>query len=129
MLRTILILLFLPLFSLGQIPKPKPNNYINDYTNSLSTTEIYNLNERLSEIEQKSTIQVAIILIDKIPEKMSIEEFARELGNNWKVGIAFNGIVYVAALNERKQRLEIAKNLEGTIPDITALQIIESLKP
>jgi len=37
-------------------------------------------------------------------------------------------LVYVAVLNIRRQRLEVAENLEGNIPDVTAFEIIESLK-
>jgi len=74
-------------------------------------------------------VQVAVLLINHLPHNISIEEYARRVGNKWKVGKAFNGIVYVAVIAERKQRLEIARNLEGDIPDITAFELIESIKP
>ena len=72
---------------------------------------------------------MAIVLIRKLPNNISIEEYARVIGNTWKVGIRHNGLVYVAVLIDRRQRLEVARNLEGDIPDITAFEIIESLKP
>ena len=112
-----------------QFPKPKPNTYVNDYTNSLSADQIYHLNLQIKAIEDQTTVQVAVILINHLPSEVSIEDYARSIGNKWKVGINHNGIVYVAVLKERKQRLEIARNLEGEIPDITAAQIIDELKP
>ena len=129
MLRLFVLLLFLPFFCVGQIPKPKPDTYVNDYTNSLTPEEIQALNEQILQLEKQTTVQVAILLVKNLPAGMSIEDYAREIGNTWKVGKNFNGIVYVAVLNERRQRLEIAKNLEGEIPDITAAEIINNLRP
>ena len=129
MLRILLIFIVLPLLSLGQIPEPKANSYVNDYTGSLKPEEIQSLNEQILALEQQTTVQLAVLLIDNLPPNVSIEDYARTVGNSWKVGNHFNGLVYVAVLKERKHRLEVARNLEGDIPDITAFEIIESLKP
>ena len=109
MLRLFVLLLFLPFFCVGQIPKPKPDTYVNDYTNSLTPEEIQALNEQILQLEKQTNVQVAILLIKDLPADMSIEDYARTTGNTWKVGKNFNGIVYVAVLNARRQRLEIAK--------------------
>ena len=129
MLRLFVLLFFLPFFCIGQIPKPKPNSYINDYTNSLTHQEVKALDDQLLTLEKETTVQMAILLINDLPGDMSIEDYAREVGNTWKVGNNFNGIVYVAVLKKRRQRLEIAKNLEGDIPDIIAAEMIENIKP
>jgi uncharacterized membrane protein YgcG len=113
----------------AQIPKPKSGTYVNDYTNNLGADDIQALNDQLLFLEKESTVQMAILLINDLPGNMSIEDYAREVGNSWKVGNNFNGIVYVAVLKKRRQRLEIAKNLEGDIPDITAAEMIENIKP
>ncbi len=112
-----------------KLPEPKRNTYVNDYTSSLSDEEIHNLNIQIKALEQKTTVQMAVLFIDRLPSRMSIEDYARAVGNEWKVGRNHNGIVYIAVLNERKQRLEIARNLESEIPDITAAEIIDQLKP
>ena len=129
MLRILFFLLLLPRLSTGQIPKAKSNTYINDYTSKLTESEIYTLNEQLLQLEKQSTVQIAVLLIHHLPPDMSLEEYARAVGNNWKVGKAYNGIVYVAVLGKRRQRLEIARNLEGVLPDITAATIIDNLRP
>ena len=110
------------------LPDPKPNTYINDFTSSLSDDQIYNLNVQIKALEEQTTVQMAVILINHLPADMTIEDYARNIGNKWRVGINHNGIVYVAVLKEHKQRLEIARNLEGEIPDITASEIIDQLK-
>lgn len=129
MRRLLLTLLFLPLFCLGQIPDPKPGTYVNDNTSSLTAAELLQLNKKLYQLEQQTTIQVAILLINDLPSNTTIEDYARNVGRKWKVGKDYNGLVYVAALQERKQRMEVARHLEGDIPDITAYEILESLKP
>jgi len=89
---------------------------------------VQQLNLRLRRLEDSTTVQVAILLIADLPANLSLEEFARTVGNTWKVGINHNGIVYVAVLNERRQRLEIAERLEGDIPDMIAAQMIDNLR-
>lgn len=128
MKRIWFLLFFIPLFCTAQIPKPKPDTYVNDYANVLTAGQIYQLNLRLRHLEDETTIQVAILLINDLPAGMAIEDYARTVGNTWKVGVNHNGIVYVAVLNARQQRLEIAERLEGDIPDVTAFEIINNLK-
>ena len=112
-----------------QLPKPKPNTYVNDYTNSLSRYQVEELNQRLRKLESETTIQVAMVLIQKLPPEVEIEDYARQIGNSWKVGNHRNGIVFIAALDNRRFRLEIAEKLEGDIPDIVAGQMLEEMKP
>lgn len=129
MKKLLFSLLFLPVIIFGQIPDPLPNTYINDLTGSLTKDDLYNLNVSILNVEKKSSVQIAVLIIDNLPPNMEIEDYAREVGKKWGVGNARNGIVYVAVINERKQRLEVAQNLEGDIPDVVALHITEDLKP
>lgn len=128
MKQVIALLLFLPLSCIAQIPQPKGNTYVNDYVGVLTRDQVQQLNLRLRRLEDSTTVQVAILLIADLPANLSLEEFARTVGNTWKVGINHNGIVYVAVLNERRQRLEIAERLEGDIPDMIAAQMIDNLR-
>lgn len=123
------ILLFLPLLLSSQVPKPMPDTYVNDYAGVLQEGEIHQLNELLAKLERETTVQLAILLIHELPESRSIEDFSREVGNSWKVGNFQNGLVYVAALDQRLHRLEVAHNLEERVTDVDAAQIIDGLKP
>ena len=124
-----ILFILLPCTAFGQVPDRKPDTYVNDYTNTLSPAEIRQLNEQLLQLENVTTVQMAIVLVDDLPSDVSIEDYAREIGNKWKVGIGHNGLVYVAALNQRIQRLEVASHLGGDIPDKTAAQMIDNLRP
>jgi len=124
-----LLILLLPLLVVAQIPDPEPGTYINDKAHVLSTDDRTELNLRLNDIEVKYRVQMAIILVDKLPEGIEIEDFAREIGRKWHVGTNDNGLIFVAAISQHKDRLEVARRQEGNITDIAASKILDNIKP
>ena len=56
-----------------------------------------------------------------------IASYANRVGNAWKIGRkgVGDGVLLVVAKNDRKVRIEVAKTLEGAIPDLAAKQIID----
>ena len=117
------------LFAVGQVPAPLSNTYVNDYAGVVSAEQKESINKVIRAIEDTYSVQIAVVLIDKLPDNMSIEEYAMAIGRQWHVGNAENGLVSVAAIGEHKQRLEVARKLEGTITDIAASQITADIKP
>lgn len=129
MKKILFILMVLPIINMAQIPDPKPGTYVNDNAAVLSPAQIEQLNKQAHALEMVTSVQIAIIIVQQLPENKQIDDFAREVGRKWHVGNAANGMVYVLALKERKQRLEVARELEGTIPDIIALHFLDEAKP
>lgn len=129
MKKLLLAALILPMISLAQIHDPKPNTYVNDFANVLTVDQVQKLNEKILSIEKKSSVQIAVIILPELPANLVIEDYALEVGRKWHVGNAKNGLVYIASLKERKQRLEVADNMQGAIPDIEALHITDEIKP
>lgn len=125
----LLLLLIVPASLLAQIPKPQPNTYINDLAGVLSTSQVSDLNKQIYAIENKYSVQIAVVLVSQLPDNTVIEDYAREIGRTWHVGNAKNGLVYVTSIKEHKQRLEVAQNLEGTITDAAANEILANIKP
>jgi uncharacterized protein len=123
------LLLLLPFSVYAQIPDPKPGTYVNDLADILTDYQEGKINEQVHELEKKYSVQLAIVLIGTLPDNYQIEDYAREIGRKWHVGNARNGLVYVAAIDQRKQRLEVAANLEGLIPDARALHLTDNIKP
>lgn len=121
--------LCISMFANAQVPKPQPNTYVNDATGSLSAEQIRQLNLQIRQLETTSGVQFAIVLVNDLPANMEIDDYAREIGRTWHVGNAKNGLVYVVSLNSHKQRLEVARELEGTLPDITCKEITDGIKP
>lgn len=128
-MNKLLLLLLLPAALTAQIPDPQPRTYVNDLAHALTINQVAEINKQIHALELKYSVQLAVVVISEIPANYEIEDYAREIGRKWHVGNARNGLVYVAAINQRKQRLEVAANLEGIIPDITAKHITDNIKP
>lgn len=129
MRKIILLLLFAHSICFGQIPDPLPNTYVNDLTGKLTAGQLHSLNEKILAIEKKSSVQIAVVLVDRLPAGVSIEDYAMSIGRKWHVGNANNGLVYVAAIEQRKQRLEVATALEHQLTDVEAYRMTNNVKP
>lgn len=123
------MLALLPALCLAQVPLPKPNTYINDLANVLNDGQELLINKRLRMLEDKYSIQVAIVVLQDLPAGYDVERYALEVGRTWHVGKADNGLVYVVALGAHKQRLEVANRLQGTITDLNSGELLDELKP
>jgi len=118
-----------PLTSTAQTPSSKPGAYINDLAGVLNKTDIHTLDEQIHTLEKKYSVQLAVILVDKLPDGASIEEYAGGIGRKWHVGIHDSGLVYVASISERRQRLEVSSALNKVISDKDAHDITDNIKP
>lgn len=123
------LLLLLPSICFSQIPEPRPNTYINDFAGVLTANQISVLNDSIYQIEKRTSVQIAVVLVNDLPSTMSIEDYSLGIGRKWHVGNAKNGLVYVNAISARKIRLEVADNLQGDITDLSASHITNRLKP
>ena len=114
-MKKILLLLLILSGQIGfaQIPTPQKNTYINDFAHVLTADQVKSLNQNIFEIEKSSGVQLAVVLVDKIPKGYEIEDYALLIGRKWHVGKNENGIVYVASISQHKQRLEIARGLDS----------------
>jgi len=95
----------------------------------LTKAEIKALNVEIHRIERLSGVQMALVLVNTLPQEYDIEEYALLIGRKWHIGKNKNGLVYVAALKQRKQRLEVARNLVDKLTDDRCLEILDVTKP
>jgi len=97
----------------------QPNGFVNDYAGVLSYGEERLLEEKVAAIERNSTVEIAIVLVNST-DGMPINDYANKLGNQWGVGKkgAYNGVMLVAAINDREWFVSTAKGIEGTLPDL-----------
>jgi uncharacterized protein len=56
-----------------------------------------------------------------------IAAYANRVGNTWKIGRrdVGDGLIVLVAVQDRRMRIEVAKTLEGAVPDIAAKHIID----
>jgi uncharacterized protein len=126
-------LLLVSFFASAQdIPaRPNPPRLVNDFAGVLSADEAQRLEQQLVAYDDSTSNQVAVVLVKTLND-YPIEEYALKLFRSWGIGNTKtnNGVLIIAALEDRKIRIEVGYGLEGAIPDITANHIIENdIKP
>lgn len=106
------------------LPVP-PLARVTDPAAVLSARERSALESRLAAFEGKQGSQIAIVIVPSTkPEP--IEDFAHRVGDAWKIGRKGigDGVLVVVAVKDREVRIDVARNLEGAIPDVVAARII-----
>jgi uncharacterized protein len=102
-----------------------------DATQTLDSGDIARLDAQLAQIEASQGSQiVALIVATTQPE--DIASYALRVAREWKIGRrdVGDGVLIIIAKGDRKLRIEVAKKLEGAIPDLAAKQVIdEALAP
>lgn len=115
--------------SLRAVPPLQP--HLVDETSTLDASQHQALKAQLAAIEQQHGAQVVVLMVaDTAPE--DIASFSNRVANTWKMGRreVGDGVLIVIAKDARRMRIEVAKALEGAIPDIAAARIIdEAMKP
>ena len=109
----------------------KSNKLVNDYTNTLSTAQISQLEQKLVAFDDSTSNQVAVVIIKSVGD-YDINEYALELGRKWGIGGSAknNGVILLIALGDRKMSIQTGYGLEGALPDIYTKRIIENdIKP
>lgn len=112
-------------------PVPALTAHVIDATGTLSSAQTQALENKLSALEQTSGSQVVVLLVPTTQPE-DIASYANRVGNSWKIGRKEigDGLIVLVAKNDRKLRIEVAKALEGAIPDLAARQIIdEAMSP
>lgn len=104
---------------------------VTDFSGVLSAEQRQQLVAKLEAFETAHGAQIAILVVPSTqPEP--IEDFAHRVGDRWKIGRAGigDGVLIVVATQDRRARIDVARSLEGAIPDATARRIIrEAMAP
>ncbi|ODS60165.1 MAG: hypothetical protein ABS37_18620 [Acidovorax sp. SCN 65-108] len=115
----------------GLLPVPALTGPVIDQTGTLSASDKAALETQLQTLEQTRGAQVVVLMVPTTAPE-DIASFANRVGNTWKIGRrdVGDGVLVIVAKSDRKMRIEVAKALEGAIPDIAAARIIDgAMKP
>ncbi len=115
----------------GVQPVPALTARVVDNTGTLDAGARNQLEAKLAALEQKKGSQV-VVLIVPTTQPEDITSYANRVANEWKIGrkTVGDGVLVIVAKSDRKLRIEVAKTLEGAIPDLMAKRIIdEALAP
>ena len=98
-----------------------------DQTATLSAEQLAALEAKLAAFEAKSGPQIVVLLVPATAPE-DIAAYAQRVAEAWKIGRrdVGDGVLLVVSKGDRRVRIEVAKALEGAIPDLAARQIIDS---
>lgn len=110
----------------GVLPVPELNARVIDQTGVLDAIQRKALEDKLAAFEQAKGSQLVFLVVPTTAPE-DIASYANRVGNAWKIGRkeVGDGILVVVAVNDRKARIEVAKTLEGAVPDLAAKQVID----
>ncbi len=122
------------ILSQGEIPSaPYPpklyNNLSNAFPNFLNKTEAIALEKKLQEFAISTSNQIVVLIVDTL-NGYEPWDYATRIGDKWGVGQKKedNGIVVLikptGGAGNRKTFISTGKGLEGAIPDVTCLKIV-----
>jgi uncharacterized protein len=120
-----------PAWAQGLLPVPALTARVIDETGTLDATQRADLEAKLAAFEQRKGSQMVVLMVPTTQPE-DIASYANRVGNAWKIGRkdVGDGILVIVAKNDRKMRIEVAKTLEGAVPDLAAIRIIdEEMKP
>jgi uncharacterized protein len=113
------------------LPRPNPPKLVTDQAGVLAPEQLQALEAKLVAIDDSSSNQIAVVILSSL-EGQPKEEYATKLFREWGIGNkkTNNGVLVLVAIQDRQIRIEVGYGLEGAIPDITALSIIDNdIKP
>lgn len=108
------------------VPKVEKDLYVYDQGNFLDDSVEKTANQMLVQLEQKSTIEFAVITIPSL-NGIELKDYAVDLGNELGIGKADedNGILLLISKEDEKVRLEIGDGLQATITDQTSGKLLD----
>lgn len=108
------------------LPVPALTGHVIDSTATLGTDRQQALESTLSTFESTTGAQIVVLLVPSTQPE-DIASYANRVANTWKIGRKGigDGLLLIVAKNDRKLRIEVAKTLEGAIPDLAAKQVID----
>lgn len=102
-----------------------------DTTGTLSAAQRQTLDDKLAQFEAQAGPQIVVLMVPSTQPE-DIAAYAYRVANTWKLGRreVGDGLLLLVAKDDRKLRIEVAKALEGAVPDLAARQIMDrALRP
>ena len=109
----------------GLQPVPPLTARVTDLTGTLDAAQVQQLEAQLAALEQARGAQIGVLLVPTTQPE-DIAQYAIRVFDQWKLGRKGidDGALLVVAKNDRRVRIEVARGLEGAIPDAAVARII-----
>ncbi|WP_282055644.1 TPM domain-containing protein [Maribacter luteus] len=108
-------------YEVADVPIPRGEDilgYVSDPQDVLSSYAEQQINQMLYELEQKTTVEVAVVVLPGINDE-SPKLFAVDLFEEWGIGKADtdNGLLILTVMDQRRTEFEVGYGLEGILTD------------
>lgn len=99
-----------------------------DQTATLTEDERNALVQRLAAFEKERGSQVVVLIVSTTAPE-DIAAYAHRVADTWQIGrqAVGDGILLLVAKQDRTVRIEVARALEGAVPDLAAYRIIDGI--
>jgi uncharacterized protein len=115
-------------YTMAAATVPAIRSHVSDYAQVLGARAPL-VDTRLKAFEAATGHQVFLLTVKSIGRDSSIEEFAVDVFQKWKLGRkgSDDGVLFVVAIDDRKMRIEVGYGLEGALTDLKSSQIIREV--
>ena len=131
LLGLLIVLLTLGTTLKAQLPSPSnPPRLVNDYTGTLSSSQIQSLEHKLVAYNDSTSTQFLVLIVDDL-QGYSIDQYASKIGQSWGVGQKGknNGAVIVVKPKKGSSKgqvtIQTGYGIEEYVTDATGKLIIE----
>jgi uncharacterized protein len=109
---------------------PMPTSYVQDFAGVIDAGSKQQMEQLGSEVWQQARAKIIVVTVHSL-DGVSIEEFATDLEDKWKVGAKDmdRGVLVILAINDRKRRVEVGYGLEGVLNDAKVGDIGRTMVP
>jgi uncharacterized protein len=114
--------------ALALVAVPQLTGRVVDRTGTLSSGDIAQLTQTLTDLERRKGSQIAVLIVPTTDGE-PIEQFSLRVAEAWKIGRkkVDDGALLVVAKNDRRLRIEVGYGLEGVLTDVTTKRIIDEI--
>lgn len=114
--------------ALAQQPVPALTARVMDLASTLAPEARSALEAKLAAFEKESGSQIVVLLVGTTQPE-DIAAYAFRVADSWKIGrkAVGDGVLMVVAVQDRRVRIEVARTLEGAIPDLAAKRVIDEV--
>lgn len=114
-------------YTVAEIPDPKASGsgYVSNPDFILSTAGVDSLNRTITDLEQKTKVEIAVVVVHDFDAAQEEYDFALQLFRQWGIGKskANNGLLLFIATDRRQYRFITGYGLEGLLPDAALKRI------
>ena len=109
-------------------PRVTKRSWVNDNAHVLDDATERKINDLLTPLYRKTGAEIAVVTVNNLGGR-TIEDFSFDLAKRWKIGKTGkdNGLLILAAIKERRLRIEVAYGWQTQITDARAKEITSTI--